>query len=1123
MRTRFNHGWQFVKAQPGTPWSEVPENAWQPVSLPHDWLIGQERDLYETADGLYRRALTVPDGTEGDVWQLRFDGVYMDCEVSVNGETVCTHRYGYTAFDAELTGHLRVGENMLNVRVRHKSPNSRWYSGAGIFREVWLNRFGGPHLTTDGVYAVTRRIEGARWRLAVSAETRAAEGETVRFVLMAPDGNVTAEAEALSLSGVARVEIPVLSARRWSPDEPNVYRLAVSVGEDRLSCGVGFREAEFDPDRGFLLNGENVKLHGVCLHHDLGLFGSAFHPMAARRQLELMRRMGVNALRTSHNPPASKLLDLCDELGILVVDEAFDMWRLPKTAYDYARFFDECVEADVASWVRRDRNHPCVVMWSVGNEIYDTYANPKAPEIARMLKDNVERHDPEKNARATIGSNYMPWEVAQRCADVLKLAGYNYGEKLYDQHHRDHPDWVIYGSETASVLSSRGVYHFPIGTDILSDEDLQCSALGNSNTSWGATDLSVLLADDANTPYSMGQFIWSGIDYIGEPTPYHTRSCYFGQADTACFPKDAYYRFQAAWTDKPMAHIGVRWDWNQGQLIDVPVMTNCCRAELYLNGVSLGAKDVDQRDAAKALPVWRVPFAPGVLQARCFDEAGHLRAQDLRVTPGEPERLTLDCERSSLLADGEDVAFLTVACVDSQGIPVEDANDRVRVKVSGPASLVGLDNGDSTDPDGYRQDSRRLFSGKLLIAVGLAREAGEITVTVEADGLTLARRTLTALPAKNVTETVAPVIRHMEGFSAPEVRRIDLCAQGDTSLTPERPTVDILASILPARASAQTLSFRLVNAQGITSPAATAEPIPGGVRVTGQGDGDVYLRATAANGDTHARVISQLELRLSGFGKANLDPYGFVTAGLYDLHEGDIGAGNEQGIAFARDGESMVGFSHVNFGPVGSDEITLPIFALNDDRYEICLWKGDPRRGGQRLAILPYQKPSVWNTYQAETYRLPCRLTGIQALCFSMDRKIHLKGFSFTRQSRAWLKLSALEADELYGDDFTRTETQVAGIGNNVTLIYRNMDFGAGGAVRLTLRGATANPVCSVNVRVTDAAGVQTTQMCAFTREGGEAQRFDLTVPAGVCGVAFVFLPGAQFDFTDFQFAEGGR
>ena len=1117
MRTSFNHGWEFCRVPNDTPLAEVPAEAWQAVSLPHDWLIARADRLYEDGDGLYRRVFSASPEEADSAWVLHFDGVYMDCEAFLNGVSVGVHRYGYTAFDLPLTGHVQPGENLFLLRVRHRSPNSRWYSGAGIFRDVTLGVHGGGYLVNDGVYWTAAR-EGAAWNCEASAEAERAEGQTVAFTLLDSRGQAVVRAEAPVENGTARAAWQVRSPRKWSPEEPCCYTLSVQLGDDVLTRRVGFREVVMDPAEGLFLNGEKVKLRGVCLHHDLGLFGAAFHPKAARRQLEVMKAMGVNALRTSHNPPAAALLDLCDELGILVDDEFTDMWRRPKTPFDYARFFDDCMEADAASWVRRDRCHPSVILWSVGNEIYDTFADPEAVDITRHLRDLTRRHDPRGNALATIGSNYMPWEGAQKCADVLKIAGYNYGEKCYPAHHAAHPDWVIYGSETASFLASRGVYHFPLATNILSEEDLQCSALGNSSTSWGGKSISHLLADDLNNPYSMGQFLWSGIDYIGEPTPYHTRNCYFGQADTACFPKDSYYRFQAAWTTAPMVHIGVSWDWNPGQLIDVPVMTNCPRVELFLNGVSQGEQAVDQRDPEKALALWRLPFRPGVLQARALDSDGKVKAQDLRCTSGEPARLTLACEEKTLQADGRDVVFLTVGAVDGQGLPVENANSRVWIRVTGPAHLIGLDNGDSADPDGYRQDSRCLFSGKLLAVVGLAREPGEVTVTAEAPGLAPARLTLAALPAEEVFPSVPPVIQAIPLKAEPLVRRIDLAPLGDPHLCPDRPSVDYAVSVLPADAAGEKIAFRVVNELGIPSPCATLEEIPGGVRVTGCGDGAAYLRATVTNGAAHPRIISQTELSVSGFGAPNLDPYGFVTAGLYDLSWGDIGSGNDRGISFAREEESMVGFTHVDFGPVGSDEITLPIFALSGDPVELKLWLGDPRQGGEFVAALRYEKPSIWNTYQPETWKLPRRITGLQTLCFSLDRKVHLQGFSFTRQSRAFLPLSALDADEIYGDDFRRTERGVEGIGNNVTLLFRAMDFGPGGPARLVLHGATPLEKCAVNLRITDAQGEDSTQMLPFAGPDSGEQAFPVTVPAGMCTVAFVFLPGAQFDFFGFRF-----
>ncbi|MBR6891508.1 MAG: DUF4982 domain-containing protein, partial [Clostridia bacterium] len=518
---------------------------------------------------------------------------------------------------------------------------------------------------------------------------------------------------------VARAELTVPEPRLWSPDSPYLYTLTADFGGQREALAVGLRQTRFDPDRGFFLNGEHVKLKGVCLHHDLGALGAAFNAEAFARQLRLMKRMGANALRTTHNPPAARALELCDRMGVLVVDEGFDMWRIPKTELDYARFFDDCWRDDVRAWVRRDRNHPCVILWSIGNEIFDTHASPDAPALTAALKAEVERWDPEANARATHGNNYMPWEGAQRCADVLKLAGYNYGEKLYAAHHVAHPDWVIYGSETSSILFSRGVYHFPASANIICEEDMQCSSLGNSTTAWGAPDMARCIIGDLNAPYSMGQFLWSGIDYIGEPTPYTTRSSYFGMADTAGFPKDVYYQVKALWNPEPMVHIGVTWDWNEGQMIDVPVYANGARAALLLNGESLGAREIDVRVPENSVAWWRVPYAPGVLEAVALDAEGHEIARDAVYSHGDSAALTLAAEaRDWLLSDGEDVAFIDIGAVDGQGRPVSNAADRVRVSVEGPVRLLGLDNGDSADVDGYKVDARCLFNGRLLAMVG---------------------------------------------------------------------------------------------------------------------------------------------------------------------------------------------------------------------------------------------------------------------------------------------------------------------------------------------------------------------------------------------------------------------
>jgi len=620
--------------------------------------------------------------------------------------------------------------------------------------------------------------------------------------------------------------------------------------------------------------------------------------------------------------------------------------------------------------------------------------------------------------------------------------------------------------------------------------------------------------------------LWSGTDYIGEPTPYHTRSCYFGMADTAGFEKDVYYLFKSLWNPEPMVHIGVSWDWNIGQLIDVPVYANGARCELFVNGRSLGSQALDQRVAERCMAIWRLPFEPGTLEAVSYGPGGEVLERDVRRTPGDSARLVLSAPRTVLNADGEDMAFITVEALDAVGNPVDNAVDRVHVAVEGPIRLMGLDNGDSTDSDGYKVSCRRLFNGKLLAMIGATDAAGEAVVRVWAEGLEGAELRLTCASAEGRPGhscVPMPLEDVSNGAGGVEARRLAITAPEAAVLTPEHPRLRFRVEPLPVAAASQKIEYRIVNAQGIECPCAETIPVEDGVLVTGVGDGDVYLRAVCNNGDTHARVISQLELSLKGFGSAALDPYGFVSAGLYDISEGDITPGNDKGVSFARDGWSMVGFSNVDFGPVGSDEIELPVFALDGSLYEIALYRGDPRHGGRIVAKLPYQKPQCWNVYQLERWTLPERFTGVQSLCFAMDRKIHLKGFRFIRQSRAWLPLRAGEADAIYGDSFMRSGAAVREIGNNVSLVFRNMDFGKGGPVRLTLEGSTPLEVNPIRLRVENEAGDARIAECPFAGNGPASQSFELEAPGGVCAVSFVFLPGCRFDFEGFRFQESGN
>lgn len=1119
MRTLLNDRWEFVKLHIDSTSEEARQAEWIPVDLPHDWLIAQTDDLYETADAWYRRSLFVEKADDGLCRRLRFDGVYMDCDVLVNGKISCSHAYGYTAFDAELTPFLHEGENEILVHIRHRSPNTRWYSGSGIYRDVELITVPECHFIPDSLYVVSRK-ENAGWKVTVRTElTGDFYGKELEITLTDLQGELLYTRKQPVTSAKQETTFTTDKVKEWSLEERNLYLLTYAVDGEKEQCRIGFRTTRFDPDEGFFLNGKHVKLNGVCLHHDLGALGAAFHEKAAARQLRIMQEMGVNALRTSHNPPASKLLDLCDEMGILVIDEAFDMWERPKTEFDYARFFPEHEAEDVASWVRRDRNHASVIMWSVGNEIYDLFADDRGREVLRMLKDQVQSHDPEENAKVTFGSNYMPWEGAQKGAEIVKVPGYNYGERLYAEHHATHPDWVIYGSETASILASRGIYHFPADTPIMSEEDLQCSDLGNSNTSWGAKDMRNCIVEDMNIPYSMGQFIWSGIDYIGEPTPYHTRNCYFGQADTACFPKDVYYLFQSLWTEEKMLHIGMRWDWNPGQMIDVRVMSNCASVELFLNGDSLGRKQIVLNDPENCCPMWQVQYVPGTLMAIGYDENDNKILEDRRVTPGDAKKLKLKSEDMTLTADGHDITFIEISAEDENGNPVENANNRIRITVTGAGRLLGLDNGDSTDTDPYQTDSRQLFSGKLLAIVGAAEKEGIVKITAESQNLEPTELILNVIPAeKRMPSTGKINLTTSKQTNEIPIRKIEIIPLDGIEMNPEKKELKFAWKILPEGVNEQNVVWKIVNRNGIVSPCATVVNRTDHILVRAAGDGEIWLRASCNNGREHPVILSHIELKVQNIGQAALNPYEEFSAGLYTFTEGDIGSGNEKGIAFARDGRSMVGYENIDFGPNGTDRLTLPIFALDSDCHEIEMYAGPDKEHMTLVDTLKYHKPSIWNVYQEETYTLSKRLTGIQTIAFAMKEKVHLKSMLFEKQSRAWLPQNAGEADEIYGDNYIIEGTAVKQIGNNVSLTWKNMDFEDHDEAELVIDAQTPLDNNAITIRMKNILGETANSIAIFSGKQRHTQTFRVQTCKTVTDVTIVFLPGSNIDLYSIRF-----
>ena len=1030
----FDQAWTFLKTALETELSDIKERKaeFKAVDIPHDWLIYQVRDLYENSTGWYRKVIEKGDLglEEGGRVILRFDGVYMNSTLYVNEQKVGDWRYGYSAFEYDITDYLQEGENELLLQVRFQSPNSRWYSGAGIYRHVWLKICPAVYLPLDGTYVHTEYLGEGKYLLEIETECEGAVGRDTACAYklyykgeLCQNLGIVRERSTRAVSGhlpgqenvAEKVEHFILQTeleapKEWSLEEPHCYELIVELlepAEALETCGnaayqlhvvdtdrmtIGFRRLRFDPDRGFFLNEKYVKINGVCEHHDFGCLGAAFYKEAMRRKFDVLRSMGVNALRTSHNMPAKEVMELADEMGFLVLSEAFDMWERPKTDYDYGRFFKEWAEKDVRSWIRRDRNHPSLFLWSIGNEIYDTHADEYGQEITRRLMGFVQNHDPKGNAKINIGSNYMPWENAQKCADIVKLAGYNYGEKCYPKHHEEHPDWVIYGSETASLVHSRGVYKFPLSQPMLSDEDEQCSALGNSSTSWGAKSLETCITIDRDTEFSFGQFLWTGFDYIGEPTPYHTKNSYFGQLDTAGFPKDSYYVFQSAWTDAkkaPMVHVYPYWDFNEGQVVDVRACTNGCAVELFVNGKSQGKQEIDHTHGKKVQGTWQVAYTPGEITAVAYNEAGVEIARETRHTFGDGVKLNIKANKQVLRADGEDLSFLEIGVLDEAGHPVENAMNYVEVLVSGVGRLLGLDNGDSTDYEEYKGNVRKLFNGKLLAVVASKAEAGEITVTVNSKGLESAHIILKAESAQ-----VRPGSCFVENLmDAPmklaediPVRRIHIKASEGTLLSKERSSMILEARVLPEDATDKGVTWKAVNDNGVEISYAKLEALEAenGVsraRLTALGDGAFQVRCFSKSGTGKVKIISQLGFVAQGLGQAFTNPYEFVSGGLFSHTIGEVGNGNEKGFSTSREGKSGAVFEYLDFGEFGSDEIVIPVFALDNAAYEIELWEGDPLQGGTLIDTLHYQKPSIWNVYQ-ETAQA---VKGIENLSLSVN------------------------------------------------------------------------------------------------------------------------------------------
>jgi beta-galactosidase len=770
VRTRdsFNHDWKFLLGDhPEAVNADFDDADWRLLNLPHDWSIEGEfsADHPATPGGgalpggiaWYRKSFLLPESDQGKNIYLEFDGIYKNGEVWINGHYLGIRPYGYSSFRHELTPYLNFGEtpNQVSVKVDNsQQPNSRWYSGSGIYRNVWLVKTGPIAVDHWGTFVTTPAISESQAEVNIKVNIKNTNGapETISMKSAIYDRNNKKVSEVISpgvsveISGFeVEQSLLVKNPELWSIEDPAMYRVVTTLFRgseilDKYETPFGIRSFEFHIDKGFLLNGKQVKIKGVCNHHDLGALGAAINTRALERQLEIMKAMGVNAIRTAHNPPAPELLDLCDRMGFIVMDEAFDVWRIAKFGFDYSYEFDEWHKRDLEDMVLRDRNHPSVMIWSIGNEILEQW-DSTGIELTRRLAAIVRNLDSTRPITSGMNGpdiyNYMIRSGA------LDLIGFNYKHEDFEKFRETFPGQLFIGAETNSGLATRGSYdmpsdsirRWPLRWDLPFTEgnpDLTCSSYDNCSTPWGSTHFEtwgIIKKHD----FLSGMFIWTGFDYLGEPTPYTfpARSSYFGVVDLAGFPKDAFYFYQSEWTKEPMLHLFPHWNWQPGQEIDVIAYSNCDEVELSLNGTSLGTQTkCPERFHFK----WRVAFEPGVLEAIGKKDGTVILKQEVR-TAGEPHRIILSADRDVINADGQDLSFVTVTVVDKDGIMVPDADNQVFFSLKGDGKIEAVDNGSQTSMEPFKAEQRRAFNGKCLVIVRSGNKPSNLMLKASSDGL----------------------------------------------------------------------------------------------------------------------------------------------------------------------------------------------------------------------------------------------------------------------------------------------------------------------------------------------------------------------------------------------------
>ena len=757
--------------------------AWTKVNIPHDWAIAgpfdKKWDLQKVAitqngeteateksgrsgalpwigEGWYRTTVTLPEGYEAA--ELLFDGAMAEPRVTINGKEAGYWAYGYNAFRVDATPYIKAGKLDIGVHLQNLEESSRWYPGAGLYRPVTLILKRNCSIDDWSVFARTVSLKSDEAEVAVDMTVRGHDEQVKAQIVMADaTGNMVAEAQNLAVkNGLVNTTLKVKAPRLWSPETPYLYTLTTKVTKDGKTLDekqqkIGIRTIKVSREGGFQLNGQTRKLKGVCLHHDLGPLGAAINKAALIRQIRTLKEMGCDAIRTAHNMPSTWQMEICDSMGMMVMAESFDMWIYPKCKNGYARFFKEWALKDITNLVLNHRNHPSIVMWSIGNEIPEQWSE-EGRQIAKQLQGLCHQLDPTRPV--TQGMDRAEDALNSGFAQAMEVPGFNYRVHKYENNIKQLPQGFLLGSETASTVSSRGVYKFPVvPTDnsqfasyspnydptALTKADGQCSSYDVEYCSWSnLPDDDWVWQDDKD--WVIGEFVWTGYDYLGEPTPYDeywpSRSSYFGIMDLAGLPKDRYWLYRSKWNTKEhTVHLLPHWTWpeRKGEVTPVYCYTDGVEAELFVNGKSQGRI---RKNPAERLDRYRlrwnnVRYEAGEIRVVAYDAQGNKIGEDSRRTAGKPTAIVAQADRKSYRADGEDLVFVTIGVADSKGVAVPTCNNELTFEVTGAGSFEAVCNGDATSLESFKQPRMKLFNGELVVVLRTGRQPGNIRLTIK--------------------------------------------------------------------------------------------------------------------------------------------------------------------------------------------------------------------------------------------------------------------------------------------------------------------------------------------------------------------------------------------------------